>query len=105
MAGKLTQDSTDSTFSTAPPPAAASWGANARVTASVPKKCVSSSSLMSSSEPSSRPAPVADPALLISRLTSPVASAAAATDAGSVMSSAIGVTPARSTDSGLRAPA
>ena len=46
-----------------------------------------------------------EPALLTRIATSPVAAAAAATEAGLVTSSAIGVTPARSTDSGLRAAA
>ncbi len=52
-----------------------------------------------------RLAPVDEPALLISSVTSPVAAAAAATDAGSVTSSAMGVTPGRSTERGSRAPA
>ena len=46
-------------------------------------------------------APVPEPALLMRIATSRVAAAAAATDAGSVTSSAIGVTPARSTAAGV----
>ena len=84
---------------------AASCGANARMTSSVPKKWVSSSSRTSARSPVSSEAPVEEPALLIRIATSPVAAAAAATDAGSVTSRAIGVTPSRSTDAGLRAAA
>ena len=105
MFGKLTQESTDRTFSTALCSCSASCGAKARVTARVPKKWVSISSRTSARSPVSSEAPVPDPALLIRIETSRVAAAAAATDAGSVTSRAIGVTPSRSTEAGLRAAA
>ena len=89
----------------APPPFAAIAGANARVTASVPKKCVSISSRSFSRSPSSSDAPVPTPALLTRSVTSPAASAAAATEAWSVMSSATGTAPGRVTEAGSRAPA
>src|ERR1019366_6599560 len=63
-----------------PPPFAVILGANARTTDEVPKKWVSISSRMASRSPLSRFAPVDDPALLIRRVTSPAASAAAGTD-------------------------
>src|SRR5437660_2974975 len=105
MFGRLTQESTDRTFRIALCSCSASCGAKALVTASVPWKWVSISSRMSARSPVSSEAPVPEPALLMRIATSRVAAAAAATDAGSVTSSAIGVTPARSTAAGLRAAA
>ena len=90
----LSQDSADKMFSTALLPWAASCGAKARVTARVPKKWVSSSSRMAARSPVSSEDPVDEPALL-TRIATPFAvCAAAATDAGSATSRAIGVTPA-----------
>jgi hypothetical protein len=92
-------------FSMDPPPLAAIPGAKARTTESVPKKWVSISSRILPRSPTSRSEPVDEPALLISRVVPAATAAAAATEAGSVMSSATGFTPGRSTLSGLRAPA
>src|SRR5215469_8510228 len=60
---------------------------------------------MADKSPVSKEEPVDDPALLTRIETPRVAAAAACTDAGSVTSRAIGVTPSRSTDAGLRAAA
>ena len=101
----LSQDSADKMFSTAPLPWAASCGVKARVTARVPKKWVSISSRMAARSPVSSDDPVDEPALF-TRIATPLAAcAAAATEAGSVMSRAMGVTPARSTARGSRAAA
>ena len=71
----------------------------------MPKKWVSISSRMAAGSPVSSEDPVDEPALL-TRIATPLAArAAAATEAGSVMSKAIGVTPARSTARGSRAAA
>ena len=101
----LSQDSADKMFSTALLPWAASCGVKARVTARVPKKMVSISSRMAARSPVSSDDLVDEPALF-TRIATPLADrAAAATEAGSVMSRAIGVTPARSTVCGSRAAA
>ncbi|MCU1625918.1 MAG: hypothetical protein JWP64_867, partial [Pseudonocardia sp.] len=79
--GRATQDSTESTFTTAPPPLRASTGANALVTFTGPKKLVSISARAAFSDGPSSDPPPAIPALSIRRVTSGASSAAAATDA------------------------
>ncbi len=74
------------------PACAAIPSANAAAIASGPNRLVSSSSRNSAVSGVSTEAPRAMPALLISTLTSGAAVAAAATDAGSVTSSATGTT-------------
>src|ERR1700757_2384164 len=61
MFGRFTQESTDRTFRTALCSCAASCGAKARVTASVPWKWVSISSRMSARSPVSSEAPYREP--------------------------------------------
>src|SRR3954447_16612913 len=106
VVGSAAQDSTDSTFTSAPPPLAASTGANARVTRTGPQKLVSNSARAParSAAPTREPAPDT-PALLTTSVTSVSCSAAAATAAGSVTSRATGVSRGSVIEAGLRAAA
>jgi hypothetical protein len=103
MRGIENHESTDRMFTSAPPPLAASTGANARVTASVPKKFVSMSRRRSSIGPDSNDAPDDTPALFTTSVTSPSCCATWAASAASVTSSPIGTTPSSTIVDGSRA--
>src|SRR2546421_509409 len=103
--GIASHESTDRTFTMAPPPFAARTGAKARLTASGPNTLVSNSSRPPARASSaSTPVPVEMPALLITSVTSWAKAAAAATSSGEVMSSATGTTPGTVMEPGSRAP-
>src|SRR3954469_5731967 len=106
VTGSATQDSTDSTFTSAPPPLAASTGANALLTRTGPQKLVSNSARAParSAAPSREPAPDT-PALFTTRVTSVSCSAAAATEGGAVTWRATGVSRGSVIVAGLRAAA
>ena len=106
VAGIDTQDSTERMLTRAPPPFAATTGAKAWLTASMPKTLVSISRRPASMAPAPRtPVEVPMPALLMTRVTSSHSRAAASMSAGTVTSRRTAMAPLVSTLAGSRSPA
>ena len=102
----LIQLAIDSTFSNAPPPLAASTGANACATRSEPNRLTSRWRCADSMASASRKPPMAaTPALLMTSVTSVARAAAAATSAGLDTSSLMASTPGKVIVDGSRAAA
>ncbi|SCD45119.1 hypothetical protein GA0115245_106211 [Streptomyces sp. di188] len=97
LTGMDTQESTERTFTTAPPPLRPSTGAKARLIASVPTTWVSNSRRNEPGSPSRMRARVVAPALFTSGVTSVAARDAAATESWSAMSTATGTAPGTAT--------